>query len=306
MPLNHVSLHLDISGQNSAGSVFSSPPSKLVVLRWECHDSLMPMIKLIKMAHNEMADSGADSLVYDMRMLPAVEGLTNDVAAQIYCAQNKVVRHLAWLTVGPTVKSTHPDVASAVALSGVQVCAGHTFDDIARILDSWASGSNGMAILGEKPVGFGASYAGSWYSLPELDATVMRTAGNTSDLSLASKMFLEAFELHKNMGAKALIVDSSATPPIADMRRYIHAYQDLIVPMGTCGMFKQTIHVRAGDPLFPEGAPSIGPLVTSFGVTFYEVSLMGDAIELLRILKGKTRPVETIRTIPTENSDDCC
>jgi hypothetical protein len=300
MSINHVSLHLDISCQNDAGSVFSSPPAKLVVLRWECQENLVHMLKLVKMAHSLMADCGADTLVYDMRRLPSEEGLINDVVGRMQCVENKVVRHLAWLSSEPADRPLAADILAVVERHGVLACSGGTFEEIGLALDAARPGSDRAPIVGMKPVEFAATYAGSWYAMPELSATVLRTSGNTLDPNLSIEMFNAGFALHKKLNASSLIFDSSATPTILDLGRYIHVYQEFIVPMGISGLFRQAIHVRAGDPLFAEGAPPVGPLVTSFGVPFYEVELMDDAVELLRILKGKTRQVDTIRATPVE------
>jgi hypothetical protein len=301
MSINQVSVHLDILGQNPAGSVFISTPVKLAVLRWERHVNLVHMIALVQMAHTEMTACGADTLVYDMRRLPNEEGLINDVMARIQALSNNMVRRVGCLSLGAGKQAIHPDVAKTLEQKGVQACAGTTFDEIGRALDAMeAPGLPHELIMGKQPVGFNATYAGSWYSLPELNVTVIRTSGNTIDPALSTELFSAAFALHKESGASAVILDSSATPTISDLSRYIHVYQDFIVPLGTSGLFKQAIHVRAGDQLFAEGAPPAGPLITSFGVPFYEVAMMSDALILLHMLQGKTRPVDAVRTIPSE------
>jgi hypothetical protein len=116
-------------------------------------------------------------------------------------------------------------------------------------------------------------------------------------------MFRDCLALHSYLGNSTLIVDSSASPKITDLARYINVYQEIIVPLGTSKKFKLAIHVRAGDDLFPPGAPLPGPLITSFDVPFYEVSSMEKALDLLRTLTGKRHPVGAARAEPVSVED---
>jgi hypothetical protein len=295
--MDQVSLHVDIAGQNTAGTVFINLQARLVVVRWECHEDLVAVAELVTLAHGEMAGSGADTLVYDMRRLTCDEGKAADIMARVHAVKDAVVRRVAWIGAAPI---EHAEIEVELRQRNIQSCWGSTFDSIGVALDAMGTEDGREPITCEKPNSFQATYAGSWYFLPELQATVMRTAGNIRDTELSAEMFHAGFELHKKAGASAVILDSSATPTIQDMGSYVHVYQNFVVPMGTSGLYKQTIHVRAGDPLFTEGAPPIGPLITSFGVPFYEVALMEDALSLLHLLRGKTRPVTSIRTIPAE------
>lgn len=285
--MNNVSLHLDLSGQTSAGSVFSNPDAKLVVLRWEDHSNLVSMLELIEKAHLEMVDGGADALIYESRRLPDAEGLTNDIVARLKCVAHPAVRRVGWLTVGDVVN--YPRVAAALESHKVSSCTGQSFDHIAQALDAMSPESLSRCILATKAENFTGTYAGSFYTIPKLNVTVLRTSGNARDLPLSAALFHDMFALHKRSGGSAVIVDSSATQTIVDLDRYIHLYQAFIVPLGTCGLFKQAIHIRAGDPLFAVGAPPIGPLITSFGVPFYEVTMMDDALSLLHALQGKKK-----------------
>jgi hypothetical protein len=116
---------------------------------------------------------------------------------------------------------------------------------------------------------------------------VIRTAGNIADLELAKHLFVDGIELARKTGANSLIMDTSATPPIADLNHYHYAHTSVVVPLAKCGLFRQVVHVRAGDALMPEGIPQLAPLVTSFGVPFYDVALMEEAVALLRLLLGR-------------------
>lgn len=288
MSINNISFHVDIAGQNSSGTVFSNPPKKVVVLRWEAADSLELMTALADQALSEMSKIGASTLIYDFRRIPDAENSDVDVATRVHCLSSGIVRRWGVLTLNLSFSAT-PEVQELIDAQSIQPFVSHEFAMLAADIDASYPAPEDRLLTLPAPQDFYATYAGSVYSIPELTTTVIRTAGNVADLVLAKQLFLDGIALTSRNGANSLIMDTSATPPISDVERHKYAYDSVVMPLAQSGYFKQVVHVRPGAPLMPKGAPQLAPLVTAFGVPFYDVPEMDDAITLLRVLLGKPR-----------------
>jgi hypothetical protein len=266
--------------------VFSNHLKKVTVLRWEnCTDAAL-MQDLADSALSELSLMGCETLIYDMACLPIFEGSPSDVQTRLHCVESGLVRRWGTVSVSAEPKE-HPEVRAVLEELAIPAHAGPSFISVAEGLDAFVDEPDERLLAGPLPQGFYATYGGSIYSLPELAATVVRTAGNCADLPPVTKLFKDAIALSHKTGANLLIIDTSATRPIADMTRWAHVRDDVTVPVKESGLFQNVIHVRVGDDLTTVNGPPIEPLIRSFGIPYYAVTLMSEALAFAKVLRDE-------------------
>lgn len=299
MSINEVTLHLDILGRTSAGTLFGNLDEKVVVLRWESHADYVQAALLSKMLDTELLASGAETLFYDMRRIGLAEGSPFDATMRLAAISNSTIKNVAWL--GQHTELRLPDaVERALLIRGVKSCGSDSFAEATRKLTDGTMRFRGNWQDENGVENFEATYGGSCYNIPELKTTVLRSAGNHFDLPLAQDMYEKSFRLHVRTQGSAFIVDTSAIPPILDLNRYTFAFDALIRPIiETCNI-EQLIHMRVGDPIFPPGASTPQMLAKSFeNIEFVETTSMADAIKLIRATRGLVTPAAMLRPSPT-------
>jgi hypothetical protein len=285
-----VSIHLNMAAYNKAGLVFGNTDLKVVVLRWLDQSNLEVCQELVDFAFDEMAGINSNALICDMRNMPGEVGQPNCIELAIQCVSSRLVERFVVLG-GANCAQLHPpspDVLEIASERGLPLLVCEDFAEAANWLDSLQSNPEGPWLTKDLPVNFWASYGGSTYSLTEYSCTVFRTTGNRLEASLVAEALQKSYDLHRETGATAGIVDTTANPPLAHQKEYLFAYKEVVQPM-TSGAYKQIIHVRSGDILFPQkDAPPLSPLLESLGIPFFEVETLQRAISLMRVLQGKT------------------
>jgi hypothetical protein len=285
MAINHISFHLDVAAYNAAGLVFSNPLKKVTVIRWESLADEVLALELAEAALVEMENQETGTLIYDLRKLPEEELQPFDVQLRIYCLESGLVERWGWLSTQATPLLEPAEVQKALGDLEIVGEASQVFCTLAQLLDSHLP-PEARLLTQPSPPNFSATYSGSTYSLPDVNATVIRTAGNPGDLDSAKWLFEQALEASRRMGANALILDTSASPPLIDELRYEFAYKSLLLPVGAAKLFKHVVHVRAGDGIVTKKGLAIEPLISALEANYYEVPLMEEAISLLSSLQS--------------------
>jgi hypothetical protein len=266
----------------------------VVVLRWLDHSSLESGQELVDMALDEMASIDSNTLIFDMRKIPSEIGRPTYLELLTQCADSFSVERFAILgypDIGK-IRTHSEDVLNDARVRGLRILLSDDFEEAAEWLDSLQDNPAGPWLTHDRPVNFWATYGGATYSLPEYSCTVFRTTGNVVELSLVSEALRKSYALHTETGARVGILDTTASPPIADGGRYLFTYKEIVLPM-TSGAYKQIIHVRSGDVgIAKEEAPPVGPLIESLNIPFFEVSTLEEAVGLLRVLQGKAPATE--------------
>lgn len=286
--INNVTLHLDILGRTSAGTLFGNLEEKLVVMRWESHSDYVEASVLSKMLSDELTASGAETLIYDMRRISDDEGSPFDATMRHAAISRTSLKNVAWIGQHPELPV--PDaVSKAILAQGVQACYSTSFGAAISTLTSGTMHFQDTPNLDYTVANFQATYGGSCYNIPELKTTVLRSAGNHFDLPLAKDMYERSFRLHGQTGGSVFVIDTSAIAPILDVTRYAFAFDALIRPIIQNCTMQQLIHLRVGDPIFPPGVSTPQMLAQAFqNIEFVETTSMQEAVRLVRATRGRS------------------
>jgi hypothetical protein len=285
MSINDVTVHLDMLVRTEAGTVFGNVDEKVIALRWQSFADAAAAEAVVGLLGAEFSGSGADTLIYDTRRIAVEEASELDDELRMRAIAQSHARQVGWIVANPDLPLP-PAVVEFMAMCGIHSCVGTTFEEVARKLKAFASCSGNL--LSEGIANFSATYAGSSYSIPELRATVLRSAGNFYDMPLAGALYKTSFELHAKSGGIAFIIDTSAIAPIHNVERYSFSFEALILPITRMGSVQQLVHVRAGDPLFPTGQMQLQQLASSMdSIEVAETETMAQALDIIRVTQGR-------------------
>lgn len=276
--------HVDMSLASPCGGVYHSAAQKTVILRYLQTTDIEDMLALADTTLRDIDALRAKLIVCDLRPL---EGAARDAACTevlLYLIQADVAKSLALLTDDPAVHPVTSEVESALTSAQVDWQIQSSFETVAQ----WACvKSEAMsAWFGVRPKNFRASYSGSTYSIPELGCTVLRSSGDVADALLDLAVLAKTGENHLATSADAFIFDSSASPPVTELQRYLDIYKTVVLPFASAGTDRYWIHVRSGDTLIAKDAPPLKPLLKDFNIELYEVETMEEALRLLRSIRG--------------------
>lgn len=276
--------HVDMSTVSPAGGVFHSDTQKTVVVRYLQTADIEGMLSLADTALNDAEALRAKLIVCDLRPLA---GAAQDLACTgvlLHLIRAGVASSLALLTRDPAVHPVTSEVESVLAASQVEWQVQSSFEAVAQ----WdAEKSDAMsAWLSARPADFRASYSGSTYSIPELGCTVLRSSGDIADAYLDSAMLAQTLQSHRETKVDAFIFDSSSSPPITELQRYLDTYKNFILPVVSAGTDRFWIHVRSGDAFMAKDALPLEPLLKSFNIELFEVQKISEAVRLLRSIRG--------------------
>jgi hypothetical protein len=282
--VNSVSLHLDLTAMSPTGGVFHNLPTRTIVLRYQAAGNIVAMLELAELALKEAQAVHGEILVCDLRALGPAANSLSCAAVLLHLLRSDSVNCLALLT---RERDYHPltaEVQDAITVADTQWCFEQSFE--AAVL--WfADRSEEMRLwLEARPKDFFASYSGSTYSIPELKCTVLRTSGNAHEYLLSSQLLAQAYATHTSIQGDSFLFDTNASPPLLDFERYNFAYKNIIMPVCTSGSVKSLMHVRSGDKLMAGKVPPLEPLLQSFNIQLFEVETMGEALKILKSLRG--------------------
>jgi hypothetical protein len=287
LDVNDISIHVDIAAQSSAGTIFSNHPKRVTVLRWENASDEEAMLYLAQAALAEMEMMDCDTLLYDLGRIPEAEGSVADVNTRIHCLSSGLVSRWGVISRNPSASGEPADVKALLEEQGIPNVTGPDFKTVAEGLDALVENPEERLLTAPAPQDFYATYGGSIYSVPELRATVVRTAGNCAELQPVTKLFQDAIALSAKTQANLLIIDTSATRPITDMPRWEHVRDDVTIPVRNAGLFQNVIHVRSGDNLTAVDGPPIEPLIKSFGLPYFAFDLLSEAMAYAQVLQSE-------------------
>lgn len=271
---------IEVFYSNKAGLAYRDFDNKLVVIRWLSHLRRADALLLVDQALAYLEGMGGDALIYDMRRCPLRAGAHVVREMTLICAQSSAVRRGVLLTCEEDVaQEPRRAIRKIVETTGARFLRCSDFDMAAHWL-----GINARAASEPRF----ATYGGSAYCLPELQATVIQTAGNDYELDLTRQTFEKAHAMHVRTGNKACIIDSSASHSLDSPQRYQFAFKELIYPLAASGQYRQIIHVRADEAgAIAQDAYLVRAMAYALGAPWFDVSSLEAAEKLLRILQGK-------------------
>jgi hypothetical protein len=282
---NRVPLHVDLTASSPQGSVFHSVPEKLIVLRYRTESDILAMLELAELALKEAQTLRCTMLVCDLRPLGRSASSLTCTAVLLHILRLGDIRHLALLTNEKKYHPLTPEVQGALALTSTQWCFESSFESVARWFADKSAAMRDW--LESRPEDFMGCYGGSTYSIPELKCTVLRMSGYNAELDLSVAFVARAREIHAALRGESFVIDTSASPPIVDLKRYSFAYQNIFLPFSTSGTLRYWVHIRSGDNLIAREAPPLELLLQSFNIQCFHVASLSASLKILNSLNGR-------------------
>lgn len=288
-PCNVVSVHLDMVNRNDAGTIFVNLLRKLVVLRWDRPSEPTQREELVDCAVTALADLQGDALIWDMRRLPAEEGSSADIQSRLRLMNSGIVRRFAALSSVDAIAdpASGDEFNKSVRAAAAWASFSTTFSGACRELQAAPTLAGGEDLCGVPPSEFSATYGGSIYYLPDIRTVVVRNGGNYAELDLGVLHYSAGLELAHKMHATAVIMDSSATPPVVEPERFLFVYKHIMLPYSKSKLFSQVVHVRTCDRLQNDSAPPLGPMAAGMDLAYFEADSLQEAVNLIRVMQGK-------------------
>lgn len=282
-----VPVHLDASTVTFDGEVYHSLPTKMVVLRLLQARDIVALLRLGEIALKESQAVRAELMVCDVRALgpAAADLMVTALLLHLLRAGASSGRRVALLLANRVVSPVTAEVLDAISKTGIVSTVEDSFEGLAQ---AYAVHSEEMRIwLGARPADFVGSYHGSTYSIASLQCTVLRTTGSATEIEYDIKFVARMLKNHVEMQRNTIIFDTSSSPPV-NMKKYRFMFEHVLMPLLSAHAARTIIHVRSsGDRLVRHDAPPIPALLESFQVPLHQVHSMGEALKLLRVLKGQ-------------------
>ena len=299
---NRTSVYLSMLTRTAAGTLFTNDELKLAVIRWENLEDIEEMLSLAKSAVAYLQDADSDVLIWDLRRVQDDEASANDIACRMHVLKQRQVRRWAALSAKSSEdKGPWSQVCvSALAAGETQAAWTTDFHHATALLDSMASDRTTAQLVSPQMPEYRADYGGAVYYLPSVNAVVMRLSGNFHDLQMGAYHYQIGYDLARKMQASALIMDSSATPPLECADRRAFVFKQVFFPMTELESLAQMVHVRSMDRLISKNLPPLRSFMDSVEIAYFEAGSIEEAERLLLAMKGKTNfPAKEGAAVPT-------
>jgi hypothetical protein len=281
-----VPVHMFTAMENDQGSVFCNLEAKLVVLNLTGSAATEPALELAGIALAEMSALDTGTLVYDVRHNPDTEGSAADVAVRVHLLESSAITCLAVLAARGSVSVEANSVRRLRLKTKVEVLRAHEFGHLTSILNT-SNPVLALACAAVKSVAdFAANYGGSVFSIPELQATVIRMSGNSVNPEYFQEVFYSGLALHLRNKASTLILDSSDSPATTDAEAYLHVRKMIATSLAALGIASTVVLVHLNDAAHGGQERSFEEVCADWDVFGCETETLAEAFALVRILKG--------------------
>jgi hypothetical protein len=281
-----VPVHLFTAMENVEGSVLCNLEAKLVVLNLTGGSYLEQALELASWALAEMSALETGTLVYDLRHSPDAAGSPSDFVARVRLVESGALNCLAMLTAPGSAYQAPVSYQDMLNAAQVEVLHAHKFGHLINVLKRY-SPVLAAACDAVRPVAdFSANYGGSAFSVPELQATVIRTSGNHRHSAYFDNVFYSALALHVRNKASTMILDTSDSPEIEDESERQRFNDTIVNALAALGISSTLVRVQAKDAS-PEGlGKPFSETCEGWEVFGCEAETLAEAFSLVRVLKG--------------------
>lgn len=288
--MTEIPFEVALSMNNSAGYLFGNRHLGVCVQRWTDLENFGEAVTLVDYMFEEMAFTGGDTVVIDVSSLEAQsDSELYQFALTLFCITGEHVKRVALVGMTPELRN-QPGFAQLVrraAALDVIFVQSEDFPEAMSLLNESAQAANRAALPQDTPAGAENTYGGSVAYWPTHATVVLTLAGNDGDLAATEQALESAIQSVRDNGAKALVVDTTASAPVNDAER-LKFIQDKALPVLSQLGLAYFIHVRPEtDKLVrTKDAPDVGSRLRAAGISYERKANLAEASVHLDKLAG--------------------
>lgn len=288
--MTEIPFQVALTMNNSAGELFGNRHLGVSVQRWTDLENFGEAVTLVDCMFEEMAFTGGGTVIIDLSAIDASsETELYQLALTLFCLTGANTKRVA--LVGATAELTgRPGFAQLVRRAQaleVTFVQSPDFSGAVALLNESAQGTNGQVLPHEAPVDGENTYGGSVSFWPTHTTVVLSLAGNDGNPGAVEHALQAALERVREKKAKVLLIDTSASAPVADSERLRFIFEQAIPSMLNVGL-AYFIHVRPrGDKLIgASDAPAVSSVFRAAGISYERQYSIAEASLFLDKLAG--------------------